>query len=321
MSENPILNPFDVYQWPAQDWIQSATDWLALNLRPWAQILKWPVAKLLDYLTHFLLSVPQSVFLLCIFLIAWQLAGRRIAVFTLLAMTFLGFVGAWEASVMTLALVITATTFCMLVGVPLGIIAARHDRFSEFIRPVLDVMQTLPAFVYMVPIVMLVGIGNVPGVIVTVIFALPPIIRLTDLGIRNVPASVVEAAAAFGSTRSQILLKIQLPLAVRTILAGINQTLMMVLSMVVYASMIAVEGLGQLVLRGIGRLDMGLATIGGIGIVLLAMILDRITQSVGASTGRSRVASDKRPLDFALTWARAAAGALNIQPKKEEATK
>jgi glycine betaine/proline transport system permease protein len=144
---------------------------------------------------------------------------------------------------------------------------------------------------------MLVGIGNVPGVMVTVIFALPPIIRLTSLGIRTVPPGVIEAAQAFGSTQSQVLMKVQLPLALRTIMAGINQTLMMVLSMVVYASMIAVEGLGQVVLRGIGRLDMGLATIGGLGIVLLAMILDRVTQAIGRELGQRRGRSDIRPVD------------------------
>jgi glycine betaine/proline transport system permease protein len=146
---------------------------------------------------------------------------------------------------------------------------------------VLDAMQTTPAFVYLVPIVMLFGIGNVPGVVVTIIFALPPLIRLTNLGIRQVPADLVEAARAFGASPHQLLFKVQLPLAMPTIMAGVNQTLMLALSMVVIASMIAVGGLGQMVLRGIGRLDMGLATVGGVGIVLLAIILDRITQSMG----------------------------------------
>jgi glycine betaine/proline transport system permease protein len=161
-------------------------------------------------------------------------------------------------------------------------------------------MQTLPAFVYMVPIVTLVGIGNVPGVMVTVIFAFPPIIRLTSLGIRGVPATLIEAAQAFGSSPTQVLLKVQFPLAIRTIMAGLNQTLMMVLSMVVYASMIAVEGLGQVVLRGIGRLDMGLATIGGIGIVLLAMMLDRITQALGDESRTKHTRAEVRPLDLLL---------------------
>jgi glycine betaine/proline transport system permease protein len=145
-------------------------------------------------------------------------------------------------------------------------------------------MQTTPAFVYLVPIVMLFGIGNVPGVVVTIIFALPPLIRLTNLGIRQVPGDLIEAARSFGASDGQLLRKVQLPVAMPTIMAGVNQTLMLALSMVVIASMIAVGGLGKMVLRGIGRLDMGLATVGGIGIVILAIVLDRMTQAMGVST-------------------------------------
>jgi glycine betaine/proline transport system permease protein len=176
--------------------------------------------------------------------------------------------------------VLTSVVFCLLVGLPMGIWLARSDRAAAVVRPILDAMQTTPAFVYLVPVVMLFGIGNVPGVVVTIIFALPPMIRLTNLGIRQVPADLVEAARSFGASKHQLLLKVQLPLAMPTIMAGVNQTLMLALSMVVIASMIAVGGLGQMVLRGIGRLDMGLATIGGVGIVLLAIILDRMTQAV-----------------------------------------
>lgn len=168
------------------------------------------------------------------------------------------------------------------------------------LRPVLDAMQTLPAFVYLVPIVMLFGIGNVPGVVVTIIFALPPLIRLTNLGIRQVPGDVIEAANSFGASPSQLLFKVQLPLAIRTIMAGVNQTLMLSLSMVVIASMIGVVGLGQMVLRGIGRLDMGLATVGGVGIVFLAIIIDRFTQALGTSQREKVGASwrDRGPARF-----------------------
>jgi len=161
-------------------------------------------------------------------------------------------------------------------------------------------MQTLPAFVYLVPVVMLFGTGEVPGVIVTFIFAVPPLIRLTNIGIRGVPEDVVEAAQAFGSTPRQVLLQVQVPLAMPTILAGVNQSLMLALSMVVIASLIAVEGLGQMVNRGIGRLDVGLAAVGGIGIVLLAIVLDRITQAVG-DTKKGRLHWKKRgPIGFIL---------------------
>ncbi len=168
------------------------------------------------------------------------------------------------ASQVTLALVLTALLFCMVIGLPLGIWLARSPLAAKIIRPLLDAMQTTPAFVYLVPIVMLFGIGNVPGVVVTIIFALPPIVRLTILGI-NQPADLIEASRSFGASPRQLLFKVQLPLAMPTIMAGVNQTLMLALSMVVIASMIAVGGLGQMVLRGIGRPDMGPATVGGWG--------------------------------------------------------
>jgi len=181
----------------------------------------------------------------------------------------------------TLALVMTSVFFCFLIGLPLGIWLARSQSAAKIIRPILDAMQTTPAFVYLVPIVMLFGIGNVPGVVVTIIFALPPIVRLTILGIEQVPEELIEAGHAFGASPKQMLYRIQLPLAMPTIMAGVNQTLMLSLSMVVIASMIAVGGLGQMVLRGIGRLDMGMAAVGGLGIVILAILLDRITQIIG----------------------------------------
>jgi len=166
------------------------------------------------------------------------------------------------------------------VGIPLGIISAKNDRLERLIRPLLDVMQTLPTFVYLVPVVMLFGIGEVPGVIATIIFAIPPLIRFTNLGIRQVSKEVIEAGIAFGSTPWQLLWEAQIPLAMPTILAGVNQSILMALSMSVVTSMIAVPGLGQMVLQGVGRLDVGLAAVGGLGIVLLAIMLDRLTQAI-----------------------------------------
>jgi glycine betaine/proline transport system permease protein len=187
----------------------------------------------------------------------------------------------------TLAIVAASVVACAAIGLPLGILAGKSDRFESVIRPVLDTMQTIPAFVYLVPVVMLIGIGNVSGVVVTIIFALPPLVRLTSLGIRGVNPSVVEAARAFGASPGQILRKVELPLATPTILAGLNQTIMLSLSMVVIASMIAVKGLGNEVLRAMGRLDAGKAIVSGMGIVMLAIVLDRITQGIGRS-GRER---------------------------------
>lgn len=234
-------------------------------------------------------ATPPLVLLVLLVLIAWQTAGRRGAVMVGLCLLILGLLApeAWGLAMTTLAIVIASVILCVLIGLPLGILAGKSDRFEGVIRPVLDTMQTIPAFVYLVPVVMMIGIGNVSGVIVTIIFALPPLIRLTSLGIRGVNPSVVEAARAFGASPGQILRKVELPLAMPTILAGLNQTIMLSLSMVVIASMISVKGLGNEVLRAMGRLDAGKAIVGGLGIVMLAIVLDRITQGLGRS-GRDR---------------------------------
>lgn len=281
-------DPFDAYTLPFAEWVTVAVDWLTTTFRPVFQAARWPVAHMLDGLQRALMSVPQSAFLLCLFLAAWQLANLRTALVCTSSLAFLGLIGVWQDTMTTLALILTAVIFSVATGLPLGIVAGRSDRAEALFRPILDVMQTLPAFVYLVPIVMLVGIGNVPGVMITIFFALPPIIRLTSLGIRGVPESLVEAGYAFGSSDRQVLWKIQLPLAIRSIRAGINQTLMMALAMVTFASMIAVQGLGLLVLRGIGRLDMGLAALGGIGIVVLAIVLDRLTQALAVADRERR---------------------------------
>jgi len=214
-------------------------------------------------------------------LIAWRLAGRGVAIFTIVSFLVLDSVGVWSETMTTLAMILTAVVFCAVIGIPLGISAAASDRFASGLRPVLDIMQTIPPFVYLVPIVMLFGVGLVPGVIATIIFALPPIVRLTNLGIRQVQGDLVEAGYAFGSTPRQVLWEIQIPLALRTIMAGLNQTLMLALSMAVIAALIGAGGLGLTVYTGLGRLDVGQAFLGGLGIVLLAIVLDRITQALG----------------------------------------
>ncbi|WP_349369578.1 glycine betaine/L-proline ABC transporter permease ProW [Salinarimonas sp.] len=281
MSFNPLY-PFETLEIPFDDWVEVVFDWVS-GARPVFQAIRQPIDWVLDGMTDILLFLPPGVMIVLLALIAWQVVGGRLAIGTALSLFFLGIIGAYEQSMVTLALVLTAVFFCAVIGVPLGILAARSDRFETGLRPALDTMQTTPAFVYLVPIVVLFGIGNVPGVIVTIIFAVPPLIRLTNLGIRQVPKDVIEAANAFGASGSQLLFKVQLPLATKTIMAGVNQSLMLALSMVVIASMISVGGLGQMVLRGIGRLDMGLAVIGGIGIVVLAIVLDRMTQALASS--------------------------------------
>ena len=228
-----------------------------------------------------MLALPWPVLTIVFALLAWQFAGRGLAIGSALSLLAVAVLGIWPEAMVTLSLVLTSLVFCIVIGLPLGIVIASSDRIQSWTRPVLDAMQTTPAFVYLVPVVMLFGIGNVPGVIVTIIFALPPLVRLTNLGIRQVRPDLIEASRAYGASPWQLLWKVQLPLAMPNIMAGINQALMLSLSMVVIASMIAVGGLGQMVLRGIGRLDMGLATVGGLGIVLLAIVLDRITQAMG----------------------------------------
>ena len=282
-----LLNPFECATIPMQSWVKDGLGWMVDNYRPLFQAMKWPVDQVLRNFEWLLSVVPPLPMLILLALIAWQLAGPRMMGVVLGTLGFIGVLGIWEETMITLSVVLTALTLCLVIGIPLGILAARSDRFFAIIRPILDGMQTIPAFVYLVPIVMLFGIGNVPGVIVTVIFALPPVVRLTNLGIRQVPGEVVEAMLAFGASRKQLLWKAQFPLAMPSIMAGVNQTLMMSLSMVVIASMISVGGLGQMVLRGIGRLDMGIATVGGLGIVILAIVLDRLTQTM-AENGRGR---------------------------------
>ncbi|AIA72291.1 glycine betaine/L-proline transport system permease protein [Pectobacterium atrosepticum SCRI1043] len=276
-----LLDPFKDTLIPLDSWVTHGIDWVVLHFRPIFQGIRVPVDFILGGFQQFLLGMPAPIAILVFSLIAWQMSSLGMGVATLLSLIAIGAIGAWSQAMITLALVLTALFFCVLIGLPMGIWLARSERAAKFIRPLLDAMQTTPAFVYLVPIVMLFGIGNVPGVVVTIIFALPPIIRLTILGIRQVPADLVEAAESFGASPRQMLFKVQLPLAMPTIMAGVNQTLMLALSMVVIASMIAVGGLGQMVLRGIGRLDMGLAAVGGVGIVILAIILDRLTQSLG----------------------------------------
>lgn len=282
-----LLHPFKETIIPLDSWVEQGLNWVVDHFRPLFHAIRWPVDATLSGINDVLQWIPAPILIILLSLLAWQLAGRKLALGSFISLMVIGLIGAWSQALVTLSLVFTSVLFCMIIGLPVGIWLSRSDRALALFRPFLDAMQTTPAFVYLVPIVMLFGIGNVPGVVVTIIFALPPLIRLTNLGIRQVPEDLVEAARSFGAGPKQLLFKVQVPLAMPTIMAGVNQTLMLALSMVVIASMIAVGGLGQMVLRGIGRLDMGLAAVGGVGIVLLAIILDRMTQALGQDA-RSR---------------------------------
>ena len=290
-TEFSLADPFAEKLIPFDAWVENGLEWLVGNFRDVFQAIRVPVDITLTSMEAFLLSLNPWIVLVFFTLFAWQMGGRKLGLLSAISLLVIGFLGAWSETMVTLALVFTAVLFSMLIGIPLGIWMGKSDRAKSVMMPILDAMQTTPAFVYLIPIVMLFGIGNVPGVVVTIIFALPPLIRLTSLGIRQVPADLIEAGQAYGASPMQMLFKIELPVAKATIMAGINQNLMLSLSMVVIASMIAVGGLGQMVLRGIGRLDMGLAAIGGLAIVLLAIMLDRITQSMG-----------QQPKDATLRW-------------------
>lgn len=280
---------FSDHQIPLEKWVQDATNWIGENGRPVFQVIRWPVDRLLDWLTQGLEGLPPLVFLAILFLLVWRLARLRLAILSVVAFLFIGFIGQWDYTMVTIAMVLTALLLCVVIGVPLGVAAGSNRKVDAFLRPVLDIMQTAPTFVYLIPIVMLFGIGAVPGVIATIIFAIPPIIRLTSLGIRTVQPEVVEAGYAFGSSRWQVLREIQMPLALPTIMAGVNQTLMLALSMVVVVSLIGAGGLGFQVLTGINQLDVGLGATAGLSIILLAMVLDRTSQSrLGRAPGARR---------------------------------
>ncbi|WP_029915733.1 ABC transporter permease [Pelobacter seleniigenes] len=269
---------FDEQLIPLDQWVQHGVDWLVLNYRHIFQLLKVPIEFSLNGLEWFFNTLPPVVIILLFAAAAWRFAGKRITVFTVLTFLLVGYLGLWDETMTTLAMVISSVFFCALVGIPLGIMSGRSDRFEMYLRPCLDAMQTTPAFVYLVPVVMLFSIGTVSGILATIVFSLPPIIRLTSLGIRQVHPELIEAALAFGATSGQVLRKVQVPLALPSIMAGLNQTLMMALSMVVIAALIGAGGLGNPVVQGLNTLEIGLATIGGLSIVLLAMVLDRITQ-------------------------------------------
>lgn len=277
-----MISPADLVTIPFDDWVNTfVRGWLVPNFRPFFRAAQVPVTLVLNNLNAFLLFVPMILTTAVFALAAWRWAGRGIAIFTLIGFAFIDMIGLWPETMTTLAMIATSVLFCAIIGLPLGILAARSDMFWRITRPILDIMQTIPSFVYLVPIVMLFGVGMTPGIIATIIFAIPPMVRLTNLGIRNVRGDLTEAARAFGSTEWQMLWDLQIPLALRTILAGLNQTLMLALSMVVIAALIGAGGLGLIVNTGLGRLDVGGATAGGVGIVILAIVLDRITQGLG----------------------------------------
>ena len=251
-----------------------------------------PLQAFLIGTERLLLNTPWPAVVAAISLVAW-LGSRRAGITAATALTLLliGYFGMWEDTMRTVSMILVCTVLSILIGIPLGIVMARSSLVQGCVNPVLDVMQTMPSFVYLIPVVMLLGIGRVPGVIAVVIYALPPVIRLTNLGIRLVDRDMLEAADAFGSSPWQKLRKVQLPLALPTVMAGINQTIMMALAMVVIASMIGVQGLGQPVLKAIANQYFTLGMFNGLAIVGIAIIFDRVSQAYGLRLQKHRAAA------------------------------
>ncbi|NMF96901.1 proline/glycine betaine ABC transporter permease [Aromatoleum toluolicum] len=272
---------------PIGEWADQVVNFLLENDSGTFAAIGSFVGSLTELVENGLLLIPSWVLVVALTALAFWRVGWRFGLFCVAASGVIVGTGFWTATMATLALVISATLISLLVGVPLGIWTAKSKLAASFVRPSLDFMQTMPAFVYLIPAAMLFGLGKVPGVLATVIFAMPPVVRLTSLGIRQVNAEQVEAGITFGCTPWQLLFKVQIPGALPSIMAGINQTIMMALSMVIIASMVGAGGLGNDVLTSIARLDIGLGFESGLAVVLLAIILDRITESFGVGHARN----------------------------------
>lgn len=272
----------DYFRFHVAPHIDSFVEWMTVAWGPAFDAFSNTVLSMLLRIEDLLLVIPWWLWLTGVMLISWLQTRRVRYPLALGSLLFsIGVFGLWEVSMETLAIIITAVIISLLLGIPLGIAMAESERFSAVLTPILDAMQTMPSFVYLIPALMLFGLGKVPGVVATVIYSLPPVVRLTNLGIRQVSADVQEAARAFGATRWQMMRDVRLPLAVPSILAGINQTTMMALAMVVIASMIGAGGLGELVLIATNRINVGDGFEAGWAIVVLAIIIDRLTQGLG----------------------------------------
>ncbi|MDH8000340.1 ABC transporter permease [Bacillus cereus] len=264
---------------PLGEWVDSFVASLYEHFEGLFRGFSYIIGGFVDLLTNFLIIIPAilMIILLC-FLIWYTMRKVSLVIFTLIGLLFILNINYWAQTMQTLALVLTSVIISIIVGIPIGILASQNERFSKILKPTLDFMQTMPAFVYLIPAITFFGVGVVPGIIASVIFAMPPTIRFTDLGIRQVPEDLIEAANAFGSTASQKLFKVQLPLATGTIMAGVNQSIMLSLSMVVTASLVGAPGLGVDVYRSVTQVNIGMGFEAGLAIVVIAIILDRITQ-------------------------------------------
>ncbi|MBE9514200.1 MAG: proline/glycine betaine ABC transporter permease [Chloroflexi bacterium] len=273
----------ELFQVPLAEWVDAVMSWVLTNWGAAFDAVGDVILFALLRVEWLLLWLPWVVVVVGVGVVAWRAMRRWVAGLLMAGfLVLIGSFGHWDLAMMTLAIIFAAVMISLAIGIPTGIVMARSNSVEAIIRPVLDAMQTMPSFVYLIPALMLFGLGKVPAVFATIIYAVPPVIRLTNVGIRQVPSSVVEAARAFGSSSRQILFEVQLPLAVPSIMVGINQTTMMALAMVVIASMIGAKGLGMEVLLAINRIQIGKGFEAGLCIVLLAILIDRVTHALAA---------------------------------------
>ncbi|KGP90042.1 glycine/betaine ABC transporter [Pontibacillus chungwhensis BH030062] len=272
---------------PVKTWVDNSVEWITDTFEFVFDPIKNNLDSFIEFLSETLQMINPWIFIAVIAIIAFFVTGKRIglAAFSIVGLWFILNQEMWEQLMDTFSLVITASLISVIIGVPFGIWMAKSNIVQAILTPILDFMQTMPAFVYLIPAVAFFGIGMVPGVFASVIFAVPPTVRFTNLGIRQVSTELIEAADAFGTTGIQKLFKVQLPMAKKTIMAGINQTVMLALSMVVIASMIGAEGLGKEVITALQRNDVGLGFVAGVSIVILAIVIDRFTQSLNTQKG------------------------------------
>jgi glycine betaine/proline transport system permease protein len=268
---------------PLGSWINSLVDLLNAHAAGLFDFISWVLGGLIDGMTDALVAVPPLVLVALLALLAWLLhRSWQLVALVLVSLLLIINLGYWQETLETLALVVSATVMCMVIGIPLGILAAHHPRFYTVLRPILDLMQTIPTFVYLIPTLILFGLGVVPGLISTVIFALPAPIRLTYLGVSRVPKPLIEAGESFGASRSQLLWKVELPHAMPTIMAGLTQCIMLSLSMVVIAALVGADGLGKPVVRALNTVNVARGFEAGLAIVLVAIMLDRLCRRPGS---------------------------------------
>lgn len=266
---------------PLGQWVDALVDWIRDTFDPVLDVISMVIGFLVEGLADILMAPPAVAMIVLFAAIAWLVRSWQLAVGTIIMFVILVGVDQWDTSMQTLALVLIAALIAVAISVPVGIWAARNDRVSAVVKPILDFMQTMPSLVYLIPIIVFFSIGFVPGVIATVIFSLPPGVRLTELGIRGVDAETVEAGYAFGATPGQILRGVQLPLATPTIMAGINQIILLALSMAVIAGMAGADGLGKEVVSALSTINVAKGVEAGLGVVFIAIYLDRVTAALG----------------------------------------